>query len=77
MEILEGLGMRVEYKTVMADSSKTKRETIEYMRNRSVSSWEMLTDEEIEEGVRSIQESGEDIITSSIEKEVIVATKSD
>jgi len=77
MEILEGLGMRVEYKTVMADSSKTKAETIEYMRNRSVSSWEMLTDEEIEEGVRSIQESGEDIITSSIEKEIIVATKSD
>ena len=77
MEILEGLGMRVQYKTVMADSSKTKAETIEYMRNRSVSSWEMLTDEEIEEGVRSIQESGEDIITSSIEKEIIVATKSD
>ena len=75
MEILSGLGMRVEYKTVTADSTKTKAETIEYMRNRSVSSWEMLSDEEIEEGVRGIQEHDGDIITSSVEKEIIVATK--
>ena len=75
MQILSDLGMKVEYKTVTADSSKTKAETIEYMRNRSVSSWEMLTNEEIEEGVRMIQESGEDLIISSIEKEIIIASK--
>ena len=75
MEILNGLGMSVEYKTVTADSTKTKAETVEYMRNRSVSSWEMLTDEEIEEGVRSIQELEGDIINQSVEKEIIVATK--
>ena len=75
MEILSGLGMKVEYKTVRQDSTKTKAETIAYMRNRSVSSWEMLTDEEIEEGVRSLQELEGDIIKQSVEKEIVVATK--
>ena len=55
--------------------TKTKAEAVEYIRNRSVSSWENLTDEELEEGVREVLDKPGDIIEINTEKEIIIACK--
>ena len=75
MDLLEGLGMNVEYRTVEQQVTKTKAETIEYIKNRSVSSWEMLSDKEIADGVKEVDEKFGDIITVQVEKEIIMASK--
>ena len=75
MDLLKGLGMSVEYRTVEQQFTKTKAETIEYIRNRSVSSWEMPSDKEIADGVKEVEERFGDIITVQGEKEIIIASK--
>ena len=75
MDLLKGLGMNVEYRTVEQQVTKTKAETIEYIKNRSVSSWEMLTDKEIADGVKEVEEKFGDVITVNGEKEIIIASK--
>ena len=75
MDLLKGLGMNVEYRTVEQQVTKTKAETIEYIKNRSVSSWEMLTDQEIADGVKEVEEKFGDVITVNGEKEIIIASK--
>ena len=75
MDLLKGLGMNVEYRTVEQQVTKTKAETIDYIKNRSVSSWEMLSDKEIADGVKEVEEKFGDIITVRGEKEIIIASK--
>ena len=75
MDIMKDLGFRVEKKTLEWTMTKTKDEAVQWIRNRSVSSYENLTDEEIEEGVREVLEKPGDIIEMASEKEIIIACK--
>ena len=75
IEIMTDLGFRVEKKSFAWTMTKTKEEAVQWIRNRSVSSYENLTDEEIEEGVREVLEKPGDIIEMVSEKEIIISCK--
>ena len=75
IQIMSDVGFKIEKKTLEWTMTKTKAEAVEYIRNRSVSSWENLTDEELEEGVREVLGKPGDIIEINTEKEIIIACK--
>ena len=66
---------KVEKFSIECHNSKTKEEAIAHVKNRSASSWSTLTDEEIEEGIKDVQENFGDIIKYITEMEIIIATK--
>lgn len=72
---MSDIGFKVEKKTFEWTMTKTKDEAVEWIRNRSVSSYENLTDEELEEGVREVLSKPGDIIEMLTEKEIIIASK--
>ena len=72
---MSDIGFKVEKKTFEWTMTKTKAEAVEWIRNRSVSSYENLTDEELEEGVREVLSKPGDIIEMLTEKEIIIASK--
>ena len=52
-----------------------QEEAMNYVRNRSVSSWEAFSDEEIEEEVKNIQNMECDKIEYFTQREMIIASK--
>ena len=52
-----------------------QEEAMNYVRNRSVSSWEAFSDEEIEEEVKNIQNMECDNIEYFTQREMIIASK--
>lgn len=52
-----------------------QEEAMNYVRNRSVSSWEAFSDEEIEEEVKNIQNMECDSIEYFTQREMIIASK--
>ena len=74
--IFESLKFRkVEKFAIVCHTSKTKDEAIAHIKNRSASSWATLTEDEIEDGVKDVQENFGDIIEYITEMEIIIATK--
>ena len=72
---LADVGFDVKTEYIEQKVTKTKQEAVDYIRNRSVSSWANLTDEQIEEGVKELDENYGDIVEYSTEREMIIATK--
>ena len=72
---LTDVGFDVKTEYIEQKVTKTKQEAVDYIRNRSVSSWANLTDEQIEEGVKELDENYGDIVEYSTEREMIIATK--
>ena len=66
---------KVEKFAIECHTSKTKDEAIAHIKNRSASSWATLTEDEIEDGVKDVQENFGDIIEYITEMEIIIATK--
>ena len=72
---LSDVGFEVSTEYVEQKVTKTKQEAVDYIRNRSVSSWANLTDEQIEEGVKELNDNYGDTVEYTTEREMIIATK--
>jgi len=72
---LKSIGFKTEQVTKDQKVVKTKEEAMNYVRNRSVSSWEAFSDEEIEEEVKNIQNMECDSIEYFTQREMIIASK--
>ena len=75
IQSMEEAGFSVSKSEVRWTIRKSKEEAVNYIRNRSVSSWEQLTDAEIEEGVAEVLARPGDVVEVKSEKEIIVAVK--
>jgi len=75
VETLTSIGFKTERATMDQKVVKTKEEAMNYVRNRSVSSWEAFSDKEIEEEVKNIENMECDNIVYFSQREIIIASK--
>ena len=75
LDIFQTLGYEVTTKIVEARARMTKAEAIRNIRNRYTSTLELLTDQEIQEGIEEVEENLPDIIEYEYKREIIIARK--
>ena len=74
-DIFHSLGYKVTTKIVEARARMTKAEAIKNIRNRYTSTLELLSDQEIQEGIEEVERKFPDVIEYDHKREIIIAKK--